>query len=162
VDSGDVIALVGGIAAVIGAGVAIWQAIDARRARNEARRSSDAAARVAAESAAAWQSIAESQKAVALAHRPKAWSEAKRGTGDLWNVRNTSERAINVARIDVTPPNAAPLLRVEGSLPRRFKRGELLEFYAEALMGLSIRIVTIIWRFDDEEGPLHDSPRRVS
>jgi len=162
VDSGDVIGLVGGIAALIGAGVAIWQAVDARHARDEARQSSEEAAEVAAESVAAWKSIAESQKVVALAHRPKAWSEAKRGSGDLWTVRNTSERPLSVLRIDVTPDNAAPLLRVEGSLPRRFKPGELLELYAEARLGLSIRIVTIVWRFDDEDGPLHDSPRRVT
>ena len=161
-DSGDVIGLIGGTAAMVGAGVAIWQAIDARRARDEARQSSEEAAVVAAESAAAWKSIAESQKVVALAHRPKAWSEAKRGSGNLWTVRNTSERPISVVQIDVTPDNAAPLLRVEGSLPRRFKPGALLELYTEARLGLSIRIITIVWRFGDEDGPLHDSPRRVS
>ncbi|MCJ1706897.1 hypothetical protein [Microbacterium sp. VKM Ac-2923] len=161
-DMGDIVGIIGGAAAIAGAGVAIWQAIDARRARDEARKSSADAAALAADSNAAWQRIAAAQEVVAQAHRPKAWSDVKRGPGDLRTFRNTSERPIVVTRLDVTPQEAQPLLRVEGELPRRFKAGELLEIYTEARLGLSIRIVTIIWRFDDEDGPEHDSPRRVS
>lgn len=72
----DVIGLIGGVAAIAGAVVAIWQAIDARRARDEAKRSSVDAASLAEQSNAAWQRIASAQEIVAQAHRPKAWGEA--------------------------------------------------------------------------------------
>ncbi|WP_153008948.1 hypothetical protein [Microbacterium testaceum] len=158
----DLIAIVGAFIALLGAGFAGWQAWIARQARQDAAESSREAATLAAESAAAWKSIAESQKQVALAHRPKAWSEVKIGPGDLRVVRNSSERPIRVQRIDATPGEAQALVRVEGDLPRTLKAGELLELYVSARMGLAVRHVTIIWRFADEDGPTHDSQRRVN
>jgi len=160
-DMGDVAGLIGGGAAVAGAGVAIWQAIDARRARDEARESSAEAAALAADSNASWQRIATAQEIVAQAHRPKAWGVPKRGQGDLWTIRNTSERAIVVERIDVKPEGAAEsLLEVDGVIPRLFRAGELLEFMAHARLTLSIRTITIVWRFDGDDA-IHDSSRTL-
>lgn len=160
-DATEVIALLGGSAALVGAGVAIWQAIDARRARNEARQASSEAAALAAESNAAWNSIAESQKVVAQAHRPKAWSTTKHHSGDLWTIRNTSERPIVVESLVATPENTQTLLEPEGIIPRSFKAGELLEFYARSRFTLSIRKVTLVWRFEGEDGHAHNSERTL-
>jgi len=157
----ELIALGGAVVGVAAAAAAFWQAREARKSRLAAEKSSEEAAALAAESNAAWKSIAESQKVVAQAHRPKAWGVTKRGTGDLWTIRNTSERAILVERIDVKPDSAQPLLEVDGELPRIFRAGELLEFYARARMSLSIRTVTIVWRFDGEDLQ-HDSTRSLA
>lgn len=157
----DWIAIAAALIALIGAGFAGWQAREASQARRAAAESSKEAAALAAESAAAWKSIAESQRQVALAHRPKAWSDVKAGPGDLRTIRNSSERPIRVERIDASPEAAQGLVRVEGGIPRTLKAGELLELYVSARMGLAVRHVTIVWRFDDEDGPIHDSQRRV-
>ncbi|MEV8167973.1 hypothetical protein AB0O70_08585 [Microbacterium paraoxydans] len=156
----DVIGLIGGVAAIAGAVVAIWQAIDARRARDEAKRSSVDAASLAEQSNAAWQRIASAQEIVAQAHRPKAWGVPRLGLGDLWAIRNTSERTIVVDRIDAKPEAAQPLLQVHEALPQKFRAGELLEFYARARHSLAIRTITIVWRFDGED-QTHDSARTL-
>lgn len=158
----DWIAVAAAIIAMVGAGFAGWQAWVATQARRDAAKSSEEAAALAAESAAAWKSIAESQKQVALAHRPKAWSDVKIGPGDLRTIRNSSERPIRVERIDASPEAAQALVRVEGAIPRTLKAGELLELFVSARMSLAVRNVTIVWRFADEDGPVHDSQRRVS
>jgi len=159
-DTGDVIGLISGIAAIAAAGVAIWHALDARRARDEAKKSSAQAAALAEKSNAAWQRIADAQEVVAQAHRPKAWSVPKPGSGDLWTIRNTSERAIIVDRIDVKPADAQPLLEVENPLPGRFRAGELLELFARSRYTLAIRMITIVWRFEDESES-HSSTRTL-
>lgn len=159
-DIGDIVGLIGGGAAILGAGVASWQAIEARRARDEAKRSSAEAAALAERSNAAWQRIADAQEVVAQAHRPKAWGVLKRGTGDLWTIRNTSERAIIVDRIDVKPEPAQPLLQVDEALPHQFRAGELLEFFARARHSLTIRTINIVWRFVGED-ETHDSSRAL-
>ena len=153
----DVFALVGGGAALIGAGVAIWQAIEARRARNEARELSRDTAAVAAEANSMWKSIAESQKVVAQAHRPKAWGIPRHGRGDYWTIRNTSERGIVVERIDIKPEAAAFLLELEGTLPQLFRAGELIEFFARARLSLSIRSITVTWKFQNGDETHHST-----
>lgn len=159
-DTGDVVGLISGIAAIAAAGVAIWQALEARRARDEAKESSAEAAALAEKSNTAWQRIADAQEVVAQAHRPKAWGVPKQGSGDLWTIRNTSERAIVVERIEVKPTDAQPLLELEGSLPAQFRAGELLELFARSRYTLAIRSITIIWRFE-QEPETHDSTRTL-
>lgn len=159
-DTGDLVGLISGIAAIAAAGIAIWQALDARRARDEAKKSSTEAAALAEKSNTAWQRIADAQEVVAQAHRPKAWGVPKRGSGDLWIIRNTSERTILVDRIDVRPADAQPLLEVENSLPSRFRAGEILELFARSRYTLAIRSITIVWRFE-QELETHESTRTL-
>jgi len=158
----DQIALGGVVVSLIAAAVAMWQAADARRARKDAQKASIEAADRAEEANAIWGSIAESQKLVAQAYRPKAWGVPKR-VQDRWMIRNTSKRRIRLERIDVKPQSASLLLKMEGSLPLIFASGELLEFSAHERSGLAVRALDLVWRFDDEpDGDLHTSTRTLA
>lgn len=119
---GDWIGIVATLAATLAAGAAFVQASQARRARADAQAAGRETAKLAAEANSAWNRIADAQETVAHAHRPKAWGPLKGGSGDLWVIRNTSERPITLHRIEVTPAEAHPLLEVDGDLPQRSKR----------------------------------------
>ena len=94
--------------------------------------------------------------------RPKAWGAAKGGSGDLWVVRNTSERPITLDHVDVAPIEAATLLEVDGDRPRTFKAGAQFHFWARARLTLGIREVTLVWRVADADAPTHRSSRTIS
>lgn len=152
--------IVGGVAAILGALVAIWQAFSARNARRDAEAASARAAQRADDAAAAFHRMASAQETLAAASRPSAWGDAKRLGGDVWSIRNTSGRAVVLARVEASPPDAQPLLEVGGALPRVMPPGDILEFAARARLGLGIRIVTLFWHFADEtEDSMHDSKR---
>ena len=157
----DVIATVSAVAALVGAGVAVWQAVSARHDRKAAQAASADAARTAAEAQTSWSRIADSQEVMAKAQRPSAWGAIKYHSGDLWTLRNTSGRSIAVINVATTPPNAGSLLRTEPTVPAMIDPGEHLDLYASARLGLAIRRVRIVWRFADEDD-LHDSDRDLT
>lgn len=158
---GDWIGIVATLAATLAAGAAFVQASQARRARADAQAAGRETAKLAAEANSAWNRIADAQETVAHAHRPKAWGPLKGGSGDLWVIRNTSERPITLHRIEVTPAEAHPLLEVDGDLPRTFKAGQQLQLWARTRLGLGIRGITLVWCFADEDGPTHTSARAL-
>jgi hypothetical protein len=161
VDISDWVGTVAALAAVLAAVAAFLQARQARNARVDAEGASRETVVLAAEANATWKRIADAHEVVAQAHRPKAWGAAKGGSGDLWVVRNTSERPITLEHVDVAPIEAATLLEVDGDLPRTFKAGAQFHFWARARLTLSIREVTLVWCFADEDGPTHRSSRTI-
>ncbi len=154
----DLIATVSAAAALVGAGVAIWQAVSARRDRKAAQVSSADAAARAAEAQASWSRMANAQEAIAEAQRPSAWGESRHAGGDLWTVRNSSGRPITVVDVVTTPRNAGPLLRVEPKLPARVAAGKFLDLFASPRLGLAVRRVRIVWRFSDQDAT-HNTDR---
>jgi hypothetical protein len=160
-DMADWIGIIGAVAAILAAVAAFVQARQARRARADAQAAGRETAALAAEANSAWRRIADAQEIVAQAHRPKAWGVPKGGSGDLWVIRNTSERPITLDRIDVLPTEASSLLELDGDVPRLFRAGEQLHFWARARLALSIRSITLVWRFADEDGATHDSERTL-
>ncbi|WP_292708587.1 hypothetical protein [Microbacterium sp. 67-17] len=154
--------MAGGVAGLVGGGVAIWQGISARAARRDAEAASAEAAVLAAEANAALHRIAAAQESIATVSRPSAWGVPKSLGGDVWVIRNTSGRPIDLATVEVSPERAQALLEIDGELPRQFPSGDLLEFAARARNGLSIRTFTLVWHFADEpESETHSSVRTL-
>ncbi|MFC7925084.1 hypothetical protein [Microbacterium laevaniformans] len=160
-DVSDWIGLAGASAAILAAIAAFVQARQAERARADAQAAGRESAALAEEANRAWARIADAQEVVAQSHRPKAWGKIKGGSGDLWVIRNTSERPITVEHIEVVPTEATPLLELDGDLPKKYRAGEQLQLWARSRLGLNIRTITLHWRFADEDGPAHDSERAL-
>lgn len=157
----DWVGVAGAIAAILAAIAAFVQARQANKARADAQAAGMNTAALAEEANRVWTRIADAQEIVAQSHRPKAWGVPKGGEGDLWVIRNTSERPITLERVDVVPNEATPLLELDGDLPKLFRAGEQLHFWARFRHTLSIRTITLRWRFADEVGPAHDSERTL-
>ncbi|MFE7845922.1 hypothetical protein ACFUTX_12120 [Microbacterium sp. NPDC057407] len=150
-----------GCGAILAAIAAFAQAREAKKARAAAQAAGRETAVLAAEANRAWTRIADAEEIVAQSHRPKAWGPLKGGAGDLWVIRNTSERPIMLERIDVVPKEATPLFELDVELPKLFRAGEQLQFWARSRYALSIRTITLHWEFADENGPAHDSERTL-
>jgi hypothetical protein len=155
-------ALLGGIAGVVGGGVAIRQAFAARKARTDAQAASAHAAAQASEANAALHRMAKAQESIATASRPNAWGLPRLLGGDGWMIRNSSGHDIVLLRVESSPRDAHALLEIDGELPRKVPAGALLEFAVRTRLNLSIPIIMLVWHFANEpESVIHTSQRTL-
>lgn len=136
---------------------------DARRARDEARKSAEESARLAGEANAAFVRQAEAQEEANRIKReemtPDDWSISF-VSGQLFKGTNTSGQLIHVEGFEVEPDGAAKLVSVRTNhQDGRYEYGDSFQFIAQRTMGGSAEKLIVRYRYDSD--PADDTRRFI-
>lgn len=155
-----VVTAVASLAAVASAVVAVVEARSARRSETDAvaaRDQAQAAERETLElsrvATAAFIRQAEAQERANRMRedelKPSDWVGPRHLDGDMYRVVNTSGRTVVVEQWDIDPEKAEPMIHFYSD-GMTFEYGQSFDFMYSERMGLSVKRVTIVYRFADE------------
>jgi hypothetical protein len=143
------IAVVAAAAAVVAAGVAIFQAIEARKARSGAEEAQNETSELLRRQVAAQEQLAS------VASRRNPWSTARNVSGKLYAITNSSGRPIALEALATTPEQARDLVTPRTPIPSVLQAGEQFRAIVLGRMGLSVTSLRLTWRFEDEDEQQH-------
>lgn len=149
----DLLSLAAVIVGIVSAGVAWWQATEARKSRVRAEAAEKETATLAARATAAAERQAEAQEHAnrleEAARAPRPWSPPKWISGDLHTVANTSGRVIIVDYYDLEPEQAQKFFTIRAA-SSRFEVGDAFDYVAGKAMAVRPRKLTVNWHFEGE------------
>ncbi|WP_341945318.1 hypothetical protein [Microbacterium sp. LWH11-1.2] len=137
------------VTSVVGAGVAIWQALDARHSKRDAEAAVSAAQRAAA--ASERQAVA-AEKSVSLQEeqsKPKPWT-AKHVSGDLYAFVNNLTEVLRVHRVEPFP-EGSDILRLRLSPDGLYQPGDRLEFMYSSKFSNAPHKLVLHWSYEHDE-----------
>ncbi|GGM41951.1 hypothetical protein [Microbacterium saperdae] len=137
------------VTSVVGAGVAVWQALSARHSREEAEAALESAERAAA---ASERQAAAAERSVQLqeeASQPDPWS-AKYVVGDTYACVSNARRPMIVTQMRAEPPGSSIYWShvAEG---HRYEPGDRLQFMYSTKDPDAPHKIVLEWRYEDEE-----------
>lgn len=155
-----VVTAVASLAAVASAVVAVVQARAAKQSQDDAKTARDQAQAAERETlelsrtatAAFIRQAKAQERANELqeeASRPPTWMGPKHVNGDLWQLINSSGRAVTVVQWEVDPDEAVNLVRITAP-SQVFEYGDSFDFMYTNRLGIRPRKLIVVWRFTDE------------
>ncbi|WP_067198905.1 hypothetical protein [Microbacterium sp. XT11] len=126
------------ITSAVGAGIAIWQAVVAKGARDDAEVHARRALEIAERQSAA-------QEAIAARLKPAPWSDLINVSGQLYATKNTSGEALTITNVSVTPDSAFPMFKPRTPIPSTLQPGDAFRAMLVGRYGLAIDTVVVEW-----------------